>query len=198
MIGIITGDIINSRQHQPQEWIDKLTAYLNKIGDSPQIWELYRGDEFQVKVNPKDALETAIYIKALLRSVKGLDVRLGIGVGSEDFSSSRITQCNGTAYIHSGHVFEETKAERTTIKFKTTSPLLDTTLNLLLKLALHFMDHWPVASAEIILYMLDHPNATQTETAEHFKVSQPYISQLLKRSQYYLVLELLRYYRANI
>ncbi len=197
MIAIITGDIKNSRTRPTEDWLEKLTAFFNQIGDSPNIWELYRGDEFQIKVPPKKALEIAIHIKAIVRTVKGLDVRLGIGLGSEDYSSSRITQCNGTAYIHSGHVFEDTKSEGINLKIKTDSKILDSQLNLMLKFGLTFMDHWPVTSAKMICYMFDHPQATQTEVALHFEVSQPYISQLLKRSHYHLILELLQYYRQN-
>ena len=75
MIAIITGDIINSENHPSSQWLDLLKQYFNQFGASPMNWEIYRGDEFQLKVTEKNALFTAIRIKAMLKTIKGLDVR---------------------------------------------------------------------------------------------------------------------------
>ena len=44
----------------------------------------------------------AIQIKALIKSIKNLDVRMGIGLGSETFVGSSVSQSNGKAYQRSG------------------------------------------------------------------------------------------------
>ena len=54
MIGIITGDIVNSRKLSSKIWIDGFKQLLNTFGKSPIEWEIFRGDEFQFEVkNPE-------------------------------------------------------------------------------------------------------------------------------------------------
>jgi len=76
MIAIITGDIINSEGHRASEWIDILKNQFSKWGETPIDWEIYRGDEFQLKIAPKKALWAALLIKALIKSIKDLDIRM--------------------------------------------------------------------------------------------------------------------------
>src|SRR5687767_5457605 len=93
LIGIITGDIINSRNANPKQWLSVLKKTLTVDGASPQKWEIYRGDSFQHEVtNPAEALLTAIRIKANIKSIKNLDVRLAIGIGEKEFGTGKITE----------------------------------------------------------------------------------------------------------
>jgi hypothetical protein len=73
MIGVITGDIINSRStDSAKEWLDILRGALGKFGKEGLDWEIYRGDSFQLEISqPKEALITAIYIKACMKTIKG-------------------------------------------------------------------------------------------------------------------------------
>ncbi|MEO5650569.1 MAG: hypothetical protein ABIR03_11690 [Ginsengibacter sp.] len=81
MICIITGDVINSKRNSPKAWLSPLKKELNKVGKSPKFWEIYRGDSFQVMIsNPNDALMTAIKIKATLKCIQGINVRMSIGM----------------------------------------------------------------------------------------------------------------------
>ena len=51
MIAIITADIINSRKIVNQEiWIAPLKKLLANYGSTPQKWEIYRGDYFQIEI----------------------------------------------------------------------------------------------------------------------------------------------------
>ena len=72
MTAIITGDIIDSQNHTASEWLDVLKRYFSKLGTSPKDWEIYRGDEFQLRVSIQSALEVAIHIKALIKINKGI------------------------------------------------------------------------------------------------------------------------------
>ena len=66
MIAIITADIINSRKIVNQEiWIAPLKKLLANYGSTPQKWEIYRGDYFQIEIEePTEALYLALKIKA--------------------------------------------------------------------------------------------------------------------------------------
>lgn len=77
---------------------------LNQYGSEPQTWEIYRGDSFQLSINPEKALIAALHIKSMIKQTKIQDVRLAIGVGSEKHKSQKITESNGSAYVNSESV----------------------------------------------------------------------------------------------
>ena len=198
MIAIITGDIINSENHPSSQWIDLLKNYFNQFGESPMNWEIYRGDEFQLKVTEKNALFTAIRIKAMLKTIKGLDVRMGIGIGLETYIGTGVTESNGPAYQRSGRNFETLKESKVNLSIATGEEKNDRTLNLMLRLALDFMDDWSVVSAEIVTLVLDNPHSSQKEIAQKLGIKQSAVSQRLKRARLDLVLEVLAYYKELI
>lgn len=198
MIAIIAGDIINSENHPSSEWIGDLKDYFNRFGSAPLYWEIYRGDEFQLKVTRENALVSAIQIKALLKSVKGLDVRMGIGIGLETYVGTGVSESNGTAHQRSGRRFESLKENKVNLSIATGSESQDATLNLLLRLALDFMDDWSVVSAEIVALVLDNPDASQKEIAKKLGIKQSAVSQRIKRARLDLVLDLVSYYEKVI
>lgn len=195
MIAIITGDIINSESHPSMEWIGNLKNYFNRFGPTPMQWEIYRGDEFQLKVTSENALLSAIQIKAILKSVKGLDVRMGIGIGLETYKGTGVSESNGSAHKRSGRKFESLKESKINLSIATGSEQHDLTLNLMLRLALDFMDSWSVVSAEITLMVLDNPEASQKEIAKKLGIKQSAVSQRIKRARLDLILDLLAYYK---
>ncbi len=198
MIAIITGDIIGSEGHKASQWIGVLKKQLSKWGNSPTDWEIYRGDEFQLKIASKKALWAAIQLKALVRSIKGLDVRMAIGVGSEDFKGVSVSESNGTAYQRSGRTFEKLKDDKRNMVIATGDKKEDQTLNLILKLASDFMDEWTSVSAEIVAIALDYPNLSQQEIAQQLNIQQSAVSQRQKRARLDLVFELLDYYLQTV
>ncbi|SIQ56938.1 SatD family protein [Maribacter ulvicola] len=198
MIAIITGDIINSENHPSDQWMDLLKNYLKQFGASPMNWEIYRGDEFQLKLTEKNALFTAIRIKAMLKTIKGLDVRMGIGIGLETYVGTGVTESNGPAYQRSGRNFETLKESKVNLSIATGETAHDRTLNLMLRLALNFMDDWSVVSAEIVTLSLDYPHYSQKEIAQQLGIKQSAVSQRLKRARLDLVLDVLSYYKELI
>ena len=194
MEAIITGDIVNSEQQPNANWLHVLKQYLSSLGESPTVWEVYRGDEFQLKVPLSTALETAIHIKALMKSIKGLDVRMGIGLGDITFIGSGVSESNGPAYRRSGRTFEALKEDKNKLTIATGDGFYDDTLNLILKLALDFMNDWSTVSAEIVAITLEDPEASQKKMAKRLGIQQSAVSQRQKRARLDLVFELLAYY----
>lgn len=194
MIAVLTGDIINSAGYRTADWMPDLKNFLLKLGDTPEVWEIYRGDEFQIRIAPEKAMEVAIQIKALIKTIKNLDVRIGIGLGDEDFRGAGVSESNGSAYQRSGRTLSLLKEKKINMAIATGDSQIDDTLNLMLKLGLDFMDTWSVVSAEIILMALENPLASQNEVAEQFQIQQSAVSQRYKRARLDLVKDLLNYY----
>lgn len=189
--GIITGDIINSRGGKVKQWLPVLKKALALTGQSPQAWEIYRGDSFQLEVkNPADALLTAIRIKAYIKTIKNVDVRIAIGIGEKDFSASSITESNGEAFIYSGEKLENLKQEKQNMAVKSRWADFDRDMNLYLRLALIAMDNWSTGAADLIKILLDTPDITQTKLATKLKITQSAVSGRQKRAYYNEVKEL--------
>lgn len=196
MTSIITGDIINSRSLEPNEWMPALKGVLTLYGGTPQQWEIYRGDSFQLETTPDTALEAAILIKASIKQLKKMDARLAIGLGEKSYTANKITESNGTAFINSGKCFEQLK--KTTLAIQSPFSQLDQTLNIMFDLALLSMNNWTPTSARLLKAALEHPNMNQIELADMFDTTQGNISQGLKRAGHDEIVKLINYYKSQI
>ena len=198
MTSVITGDIIGSRQQESQHWVDDLKKILASLGKTPSHWEVYRGDEFQIEVsNPEDALLTAILVKAHLRAIKS-DARMSIGFGNKTHNAKRISESNGSAFINSGELFETLKKQKVNLALRTGDLDFDEKLNLMLQLALTFMDSWLVQSAEFVAVAIENPTLSQEELGQQLGINQAAVSRRQKRAQFDLVMNLDRYFRKQI
>lgn len=190
MIAVITGDIINSKKNSPKKWLKAIKKELDKIGGSPKSWEIYRGDSFQLIINKfEDALLIAIKIKAALKSIPGIDARMAIGIGDMTHNAPKITESNGSAFVHSGEKFETLRKEKQNLAIKSDSAAFDNEMNLYLKLALIAMDNWTVNAAEIVNTTLDNPGKLQEELGKIVGIKQNAISNRLKRAYFDEVME---------
>ena len=196
MISIITGDIINSKESNPKNWLNALKGVLNNFGNEPQQWEIYRGDSFQLEIKPENDFETAILIKATIKQFKNTDVRLAIGIGNKIYDSEKITEANGTAFVNSGECFEQLK--KNTLAIKSPFTAFDAQINIMLELAQLTMNNWTVTTAKLVKAALENPDLNQKELAKHFNKTQGNISQGLKRSGFDEILKMIHYYNSQI
>ncbi|HVZ96254.1 MAG TPA: SatD family protein [Chitinophagaceae bacterium] len=185
MISVITGDVIGSQKTNPKLWLKPLKKELDAIGESPKFWEIYRGDSFQAVIaKPEEALRVAIKIKASLKSIPDVDVRMAIGIGTRTHNAQKVTESNGTAFVHSGEKFEMLKRERQNLAVKSDWPGFDKEMNLLLKLSLIVMDNWTVNAAEVVKTTMENPGKVQEELGQIVGIRQNAISNRLKRAYY--------------
>lgn len=182
MISVITGDIINSRNTVAEKWLKPLKKALDEIGSSPKSWEIYRGDSFQAEISdPKKALQHVINIKASVKQVKGIDVRLSIGIGNKTFDAPNITESNGDAFIRSGEAYELLSSGKQNIIVKSPDPAFDDELNLYLRLLLIAMDNWTPKSAEYVRMNLT-GDLKQENIAKKLGITQSSVSERHKRA----------------
>jgi hypothetical protein len=196
MTAILTGDIINSRTKDAQQWMAALKSALSHYGKEPQRWEIYRGDSFQLEVKPEEALLAVMLIKSSIKQFKGLDVRIAIGIGEKSYQSTKITESNGSAFVNSGKCFEQLKKQ--TLAIKTPWREIDRTLNLLFDLATLTINSWAPISSEIVKSALENPTYSQRELADLLGKKQSNISAGLKRAGYEEIQKLLQYYQEEI
>ncbi|RZJ51398.1 MAG: hypothetical protein EOO44_14675 [Flavobacterium sp.] len=198
MTSVITGDIIDSRKQESKNWIEGLKKILSPFGETPEQWEVYRGDEFQIEIkNPEEALFAAILIKAHLRAIK-LDARMSIGFGDKTHNAEKISESYGSAFINSGELFETLKKQKVTLAMRTGDKSIDEKMNLMIQLALTFMDNWLVQSAEFVAVAIENPELSQEELGQKLGINQAAVSRRQKRANFDLVMNLDRYFRTQI
>lgn len=197
---IITGDIIKSRtQLNTELWLTTLKSALSYLSTNAQHWDIYRGDSFQIEL--KDVFSgfiAAVYIKACIKTIHGLDVRLAIGIGDKSYIGDSVSESSGAAFIYSGETLETLKKDKQNLRIKTNNSQIDKELNLYFRLALIAMDRWTANSAEIVKLTIEKPKAIQSEMGEIIGINQNAVSTRQKRAYLDEILELDSLYRKKI
>jgi len=182
MIGVITGDVINSRSKSPEIWLNKIKDTLKKNKIPRRKWDIFRGDMFQIEVEVIKILALVIELKAAIKEDKYLDLRMSIGIGAKEYTANSVMESNDEAYINSGEEFEILK--KTNLKIKTPWKEFNSRWNMIFGVALLTMDNWAPITAEIIKTTLQSQNITQKEIALILKKSPSSISEGLSRAGY--------------
>lgn len=194
MTSVITGDIINSRNVDNQIWLTS----LKKIFKEVDAGEIFRGDSFQIEIkNASEAFFTAIKIKSYIKAIKGVDVRMAIGIGEKNFSSDTIVESNGEAFINSGKAFDAL-LKKQTLAVKSPWKEFDEEINLAIRLSLLTMDNWTQNSAEFVRTLLNNLSSTQIEISKKLNISQSSTSERRKRAGLDEILQLEKRYRKLI
>lgn len=198
MTSIITADVIDSRKAPNSSWIDPLKNLLSGFGNSPQTWEIYRGDELQLEITPpEEVFISALKIKAVMK-ISRMDVRMSIGIGNKSYTASRLSESNGTAFMRSGESFELLRKQKLTLILNTGNADIDNELNLMIQLALTFLDSWLPQSAEFFLTAIENPQLSQEELGNKLGITQAAVSRKKKRAQFDLLMDLDRHFRSRI
>lgn len=191
MIGVLTGDIKNSRKIAAAQWLTRLKKELGRFGSTPKYWEIYSGDSFQLRVNdPRHSLMVAFTLKAAMKTLPKADVRMAIGIGSVNHEARKITQSNGEAFIHSGERMEQLAKDRMDIAIRTPWTEFDKEMNLYLKFAQAAMKNWTTNTAEVAWLAITHPEKSQEALGKKIGIKQNAVSSRLKRANYDLLMEL--------
>lgn len=200
MIAVIKGDIVESRKlNDPGKWIKPLKNLFSEWGETPGQWELVWGDSFQLEIDkPEDALHKAFEIKALIKEIGTIDVRMSIGIGEKTFEGARISESNGPAFVYAGEKFDKLKKEKINMAVQSSWQDFDREINLYLRLAGTFMDHWSVSSAELMEIVLHRPEATQEEIGRHLGIKQNTVSDRWGRANVNEIQEIDKAYRSKL
>mgnify|MGYP006177801735 CR=1 FL=1 len=124
--------------------------------------------------------------------------RMALGLGTKTHAASRITESNGSAFVHSGTLLEQLSVLKTRLAVATGNGELDRELNLLLRFALVIMDSWTVNAAITVKTVLQNPGKSQAQVGKKLKVRQNTVSTRLKRAHFEEIRLLLEHYRRKI
>lgn len=198
LTSVIRGDIMNSRMAEnPDIWLKTLKEELQGIGEMPKTWEIFMGDYFQAELKEVGTvLLKAITLKASIKCIKSLDVKMAIGIGSKTYDAPRISESNGEAFIFSGELFDSLK--KTTLAVKTPWKEIDNNVNFALDLILPTMNSWKPGTARVVRQALKMPDATQAEIGKSLKISQGNVSEALSRAGYSEILAIQAQFRELI
>lgn len=197
----ITGDIVHSQSvEKPEIWLDPLKELFSTFGESPYVWEIYRGDSFQITVSPNDALRKALLIKSVIKKIhsKKLDVRLAIGISEEDIIADRVSEAAGEAFVYSGQLLDTLKQKKVHLGIKSPWDEFDKEFNMMFKLALIIMNSWTSNSAEVAELLLSISGITQVEIAEKLGIAQSSVNDRIRRGAIYEIMEMEKYYREKV
>lgn len=197
----ITGDIVHSQSaEKPDIWLDPLKDLFSTFGESPSVWEIYRGDSFQITVSPKDALRISLLIKSVIKKIpsKKLDVRLAIGISEEEIIANRVSEAAGEAFVYSGQLLDTLKQKKVHLGIKSPWDEFDKEFNMMFKLALIIMNSWTSNSAEVAQLLFSVSGITQVEIADRLGIVQSSVNDRIKRGAIYEIMEMETYYREKI
>ncbi|MGB0976880.1 MAG: SatD family protein [Prolixibacteraceae bacterium] len=212
MYASITGDIISSKNislSQRDLILEKLQTDFNNISENFPLrypFEFLRGDSFQgVSKDLKDALKITLSIKAIFkkngittsdslnkkngRSYKNLDARISIGLGPIEYLHQQLSLSDGTALQLSGRSLEKMKSLNQKLIVTTEHDEINRELRVELKLLDAIIEKWTTHSAEVVYYLLQGNNETQT--AQKLGISQSAVNQRKKTANWDAIVMLL-------
>lgn len=206
MIGVITGDIINSRSVVDQDlWLKPLKKALEFITQDNSKYEIYRGDSFQLEIEDiETCFKKVLYLKACLKSTDGFDVRVAIGIGDKTYRANKVTESNGSAYLNSGSLLDFMKRTKINLRIKSDFRLhsppydFDKIFNLYFRFASAMIDNWTANSAEAVRILMETDYGNQKLIAKKIGIKQDAVSKRLKRANIDEILELNELYEEHV
>lgn len=200
MIAVITADLIDS-SHYSKGVLEKVLNTLQEefshiarvYGEDMVRFKIYRGDSLQgVIKNPEEALKIALQLKAAVNKIhlketkksrtysRLADLRMAIGIGTQDFEREAISESNGQAFQFSGRTLDDMKSESRKTRIKTAQEDINGEFNTSLFLLDIITDKWSTASAEVVYYLL--AGLIEKEVAAEINISQSAVNQRKKAS----------------
>lgn len=190
MIAILTGDIVNSRSLAAKIWMPELEKALGRYSKSDSLWEIFRGDSFQVETEIENAIEALYYIRFVMKSMQ-LDARIAIGIGEKEYTAETLSKSNGSAFVNSGDAFEKLKKQTFAIKTPWTN--IDDQIKIIFDLSTLLIQSLNANVSKTVQIALENPGLNQNELAQLLNKKQSQISRELKKAGYDEILKAIKH-----
>lgn len=191
MIAVLTVDIVNS-QKLGEEELSALMDWLKRhVNTAPEFFFWERGDSFQVVCEPDKALDLALGLRFLARSLHPLgDVRISIGLG-ERGPMAPVATSTGEAFVLSGRAFDQLDTAR--LVLACADDHLQWGLDALAVLCDQLMESLTEKQADVFVKLLE--GETQYAIAQTLNQSAPAITQKVKSGQWKRFVWLRQHYK---
>lgn len=171
---IFTGDIVKSSAMSRDELsavFDRLTEAAEVIADwqsAPTRLTRFRGDGWQVAVQPALSFRAALTVRAAVRRcAKTADTRIAIGLGAAHLAGPDLADADGDALVASGHALDAMPRNR-----RIAAPNAPIALRCALPLADRLATGWTMRQAEVAYFMLAPDRPAQAALAERLDMTQ--------------------------
>jgi hypothetical protein len=164
--------------------------------------EFFRGDAWQLLLSePRWALRTAIYLRAVFLAQGRVDTRVAIGIGPVDsISRTRVSLSRGRAFTLSGHALDHMSPRfRMAVSVSESLEPLISWLPVMVGLCDSLIGRWQMRQARIASLMLLHKAASRADVARMIKprrISQQAVSKSLTGAGWYGLEQALDHYEA--
>jgi len=217
MKAVITGDIVGSTYFQePDRLVRSLELILTELESngfiSKGMWEIYRGDSFQILLEAEKALQAGILLRSgligmiyrlktplILEDVLEIaaDARISIAIGSVEKTAKRVSSSFGEAFILSGKMLDEISQEELKIILTSSRETLNSHFDIICRLLDIVMGDWTANSAQAVYRSLL-LGETQVEAARFLNISQSSVQNRLKIAHFDEIKRLLSYYQNQL
>lgn len=183
-VAIITADIVHSTQKEAierKQFYHQIELGIQTIQSKYAFeYERNRGDEYQIRIKEiKNAGRIGILLKLWVKSIPSLkkeknDIRVSVGIGTEDLTEKRIAESDGDAYLLSGRGLDHIKnaKQRFLIQSKDNN---HESLQMTSSLVDVLLDKMTSMQSIVVFYKL--LGYTEIEIAQKLQLGQPTINQ---------------------
>lgn len=199
MIGVISGDIIKSQTIPKQQYdamLYQLEQSLRGISKKQTLWNIYRGDAFQLQLNnPEMLFETAILIYLHLKS-SGYELRQSMALGQIDNPRSDIKTATGSAFTLSGQGLDKITNQRFVINIA--EQHVDESLLLNLAFVDVLLTKVTAKQANALYVYLTSTDNSHAALAKELKTSRENVTKLLNLAHYQLIERFIKHTKNTI
>jgi hypothetical protein len=207
---VITGDIIGSSELNQKDR-KSLHSEIKKIysrlqSDFPKILpfpiDVFRGDSWQfIVADPSEALRIALCFRLLIKSgiyLQNIDTRMSVATGKISFiSKNRISESDGEAFRISGKNLEKMKSNEH-INIYIPNEKFQEHLRIIISLVDFIITKYTGKQSLAVYGMLVGMSQEEIRKLWRPPVSQPMVSGHLKSAGWFLIGNILNFYKNNV
>jgi len=200
IVGVITGDIINSSSLSEKSKSDLKKQLEVLTNNNPGIQlplQFFRGDSFQLMCAAEKTASLAVLIQAVVISTAGTLARISVGIGQAALiKEGEVLQSDGEAFVLSGHQLDEMKPANRIFKVAVANEKIRPSLEITTLLAENIILDWKPGQATVISM---NPQAlSQREIADNLNISAAAVSKTLKATKWAAIEQYLTWFENTI
>lgn len=183
-VAIITADVVHSSQKEAierKQFYQQIELGLQTIQSKYAFeYERNRGDEYQIRMKEiKNAGYIGLLLKLWVKSISSVqkeknDIRMSIGIGTEDLTEKRIAESDGEAYHLSGRGLDHIKNTKQRFLIQSNDNNHES-LQMTSSLVDVLLDNMTAMQSIVVFYKL--MGYSEMEIAQKLQLGQPTINQ---------------------